>query len=414
MSQITKTDFPGGAIYALQTERKDLVVMQGSYMGGHVHAPNDALVHLMVHMLDQGTTQFSKDRLSEDLESMGIHIDFDYDAYRTYFSVATLKDVWSKSLEYLKSQLVDSAFEPQAFAVMKDRLVGMEKERLSDTKVQAMTSFLEGLYEPSHPNYQIPTKEFISQIEAVDRDEVVSFYGSQKQRGQINMALVGDVNQEMVDDLIQLFSDWGQSDRAIIAPQNPGKSVSAVMKQSISGKVSADVIMGGALGMSHTHPDYLPLRVGLDALGGNMSARLMQTVRDKDGLTYGIYTHLRGASDKSDGSWHIWANYAPDKIQQGIDATQVQLARWKKDMSDDEINRRIEGLRGTYMLSMASCAGLANLIHRYTKQGYDQNYVFQYPEVLKNITPEQVRKAINEHVDIDNLLTVIVGELGDV
>ena len=89
-------------------------------------------------------------------------------------------------------------------------------------------------------------------------------------------------------------------------------------------------------------------------------------------------------------------------------------AAYTQVVSDDEINRRIEGLRGTYMLSMASCSGLANLIHRYTKQGYDQNYVFQYPEVLKNITPGQVRKAIDEHVDIDNLLTVIVGELGDV
>ena len=70
-----------------------------------MHTSNDGLLPHGAHV-DQGT-QFSKDRLSEDLESMGVHINFDYDAYRTYFSVATLKDVWSKSLEYLKAQLVD-------------------------------------------------------------------------------------------------------------------------------------------------------------------------------------------------------------------------------------------------------------------------------------------------------------------
>ena len=414
MSQVTKTEFPGGAIYALQTQRKDLVVMQGSYLGGHMHTSNDGLLHLMVHMLDQGTSQFSKDRLSEDLESMGVHIDFDYDAYRTYFSVATLKDVWSKSLEYLKAQLVDSSFESEAFSVMKDRLMGMEKERLSDTKVQAMSSFLQRTYEPSHPNYQIPTKEYITQLEAISRDDVLGFYESQKQSGEINLVLVGDVNQQMVDDLIQLFSDWKTSDRAILVPQKPAvQTASSVLKQSIAGKVSADVIMGGALGINHMHADYLPIKIGLDALGSNMSARLMQTVRDKDGLTYGIYSHMRGAADKSDGYWYVWANYAPDKIQQGIDATKVQLADWQKSMTDDEITRRIDGLCGSYLLSTASCSGLANLIYRYTKQGYDQDYVFHYPDVLRKVSPEHVREAINKYINLEKCLTVAVGELGE-
>ena len=59
------------------------------------------------------------------------------------------------------------------------------------------------------------------------------------------------------------------------------------------------------------------------------------------------------------------------------------------------------------------CIGLAHLIHRYTKQGYDQDYVFHYPDVLRTVSLEHVREAVNKCIDLEKCLAVAVGELGD-
>ena len=83
-------------------------------------------------------------------------------------------------------------------------------------------------------------------------------------------------------------------------------------------KQSVSLRMGQVIDIDIHHPDYMPLRLALDALGGSFSARLMRTVRDEDGLTYSVGSMLRGFAQGEVGSWFIYGAFSPKLLDKGI------------------------------------------------------------------------------------------------
>ena len=127
----------------------------------------------------------------------------------------------------------------------------------------------------------------------------------------MRIASVGDVDSDNLNSIIkdtfgvlktQNLPDISKFDTA-------QKSVKDTKTIHIPDKTSADVYIGQSIGIDQDHKDYIPLMMAVYILGGNFSARLMQTVRDKEGLTYGIGSSISSASYKRDGYWSIWATF---------------------------------------------------------------------------------------------------------
>ncbi|MBM4211726.1 MAG: insulinase family protein [Gammaproteobacteria bacterium] len=412
MNEVKKYQFKWGDVFCLKTHRPDIVILKGSFIGGDLHAPTQAHMDLLSHMLDQGTDFNSRDELADKQEGMGVDIDFDYDAYRTRFCLSALTDVWEPALKLLVEQLSLSTISEACFKVIKDRLIGAQKERLSSSKDRANVAFLGNMYPAGHPNHEMPIADYIAAIEGLTAKDIRDFYERTRSQGRLTLVLVGDILPGMLDVLSSVFSNWGLSNLAF----DPAHALESVLTSSsvlvpIEGKVSADVMMGHRLNINRQDPDYLPLLVGLDALGGNFSARLMRTVRDEQGLTYSIYSALSGMADLAQGYWSIWANYAPEKIHQGIDATLAQCRIWQQGLTKEDLEERKAGICGRYVLKMASCASLASLLLYFIEQGHDENYLFEYPKYIKAITLGQVNQVIQTHVHLDRLLVVQAGRL---
>ena len=103
----------------------------------------------------------------------------------------------------------------------------------------------------------------------------------------------------------------------------PSSSVSTTSKDSFSiitlpDKASVDTFWGAVPGISKLHPDFIPLTVALQILGGGFMSRLMQEIREKRGLTYGVYTRLSGFEGGLSGYWYIWATFAPQVFGEGV------------------------------------------------------------------------------------------------
>ncbi|MDA9832187.1 insulinase family protein [Gammaproteobacteria bacterium] len=410
MSQVKKYQYEWGDVYCLKTNRPDIVMLKGSFLGGDLHAPTLAHMDLLSHMLDQGTEFDSRDELAAKQEGMGVGIDFDYDAYRTRFSLSSLTDVWQSSLKLLVEQLSLSIINEECFKVIKSRLIGAQKERLSSSKDQGNVAYLDHLYKPGHPNHEMPIAQYIESIEALTAKDIREFYYKVRSQGRLTMVMVGDIQPGMIEALSAVFSNWKMSNFSVFQTEiECDVPANRAIHVPINGKVSADVIMGHRLSIHRQHPDYLPLLVGLDALGGNFSARLMRTVRDEQGLTYGVYSALSGMSDLADGYWSIWANYAPEKIQQGIDATMAQCQIWQKGLLAQDLDERKAGICGRYVLKMASCGSMATLLLYFIEQGHHEQYLFDYPEHIKAVSLEHVNDVIQRHVNLETLLTVQAG-----
>ena len=152
--------------------------------------------------------------------------------------------------------------------------------------------------------------------------------------------------------------------------------------------------------------------LGVYILGGNFSARLMQTVRDKQGLTYGIGSSISGVSFGADGYWSTWGTFSPDILKKGVGATKDQINLWfDKGVTEEELSAKKTTINGSYKVSMDSTSGLTSKILSNAEQGRDLLYLDEYPKIIDAISLSEVNTAIKNHVDPEKLYMVSAGTL---
>jgi zinc protease len=152
--------------------------------------------------------------------------------------------------------------------------------------------------------------------------------------------------------------------------------------------------------------------LGIYILGGNFSARLMQTVRDKQGLTYGIGSSIAGVSFGADGYWSIWGTFAPDIINKGIKATKEQINLWfNKGVTEAELSAKKTTIGGSYKVSMDSTAGLVAKILSNAEHGREISYLDEYPKIIESVSLSEVNGAIKKYVNPNKLYMVSAGTL---
>ena len=127
----------------------------------------------------------------------------------------------------------------------------------------------------------------------------------------------------------------------------------------------------------------MPLKLAIDALGGSFSARLMRTVRDEDGLTYSVGSRLEGFGKSEAGAWHVYGEFSPKLLDQGITSIQKQLKDWKQHgIGQAELGERSQGAIGRYLVAQSVPAELY-LMSCFLSNGFGADRVIQYPKRLE-------------------------------
>jgi len=150
----------------------------------------------------------------------------------------------------------------------------------------------------------------LSAAESATLDEIKAFHGKYVGPKHLTLIFVGDVNDAAVRrEVAKDFAGWkgGEdylraSPSAAAARETPPHDVEVPLKD----KPSTTIVLGQADGLRYRDPDALPLRVGTAILGQGFTGRLMGTVRDREGLTYGIGAGV-SADSIADGAWSISA-----------------------------------------------------------------------------------------------------------
>ena len=169
-------------------------------------------------------------------------------------------------------------------------------------------------------------------------------------------------------------------------------------------------MFGSPIGIDRDHPDYYPLVLGNYILGGNFSARLMQTVRDKEGLTYGIGSRVSGVDSGNDGYWYVSGTFAPDLLNKGKTSAMRQIKAWvNKGVSAEELENKKTTLTGSYKVGLATTSGLAGQILANAERGRELSFLDAYPGIINGISLKDVNTAIQKYITVKNLVIVAAG-----
>jgi zinc protease len=418
-SGVTRMEVAGIDVIVYPTAVQDVVTIVGSLPAGDLFARqldddgNIAVPTLVGMMLDKGTTRQDKFQIASQLERVGAGLSFGAGDQMVSISGRSLKKDLGLVIDLMAEQLRMPAFDAGELETSKKQLTGGARRQLEDTGAMAGQAMGTALFPEGHPNHPHTVEAFLEAIPQVSVADLQAFHRRHYGPEHMTLVFVGDVDAgEIQAQLGKAFAGWSGGVpvmRSDITAPKAGKAQERVVQ--MPGKTSVTLLVGQASGIDYHHPDAIALRVGTAILGSGFTGRLMSTVRDKEGLTYGIGAGVSGDTF-SDGSWTISATFSPDLLDKGIASTRRELQKWwNEGITAAELNARKTNMVGSYQVGLSTTGGIAGALLRAATLGYDMTWVDEYPKKIEALTVDQVNAAIRKHLNPATMTLVKAGTL---
>ena len=403
----------GVRVFSLK-KGEGVVTLAGSFLGGDIYAEkNKRVPDVVVSMLDQGTKSKSKFEISKKLESVGARASFYSGQSRVGVNGKFLTKDTKMVLELIADQLINPLFDKSELEKAKDRMVAGYKRSKESTRGSARNNMLKSFYGENHQNSPTDPDTAIKDINKITVENLKKYHQDKFGTGSMVLVFVGDVDHKELDKIVSnVFGPWKESEVKQKKESELATKASGKVYVSMQDKTSTDFLVGTPLLIDRFHPDYLPLYLGTYALGGNFSARLMQTVRVKEGLTYGINSSLSGFGNRNDGYWLVGGTFSPNLLPTGESSTMREINSWSSGgISQKELDTVKTTLTGNYSVGFDTTGGLAAGILSSIETYNDLKEIDQYPFKVNAVTLEQVNEAIKKYIKTDNLYQVAAGSI---
>jgi zinc protease len=399
---------PTGVETWLSEERAlPMIAVNISFPAGSAYDPADkpGLANMTASLLDEGAGDLASDAFKQALESRAIRFQAAADRDYIVVTLTTLKENADEAFRLAGLAFAHPRFDTEAVERIRVALLAGLKQEDEDPSRAAVKAWY-AAYFGAHP-YARPTDGTPAGISAIKSDDIKAFAADHLVRGAIKVAVAGDITETQLKKYLQtLFTPL------------PAKTVLPVPKPADAGKPgtrnvvrneAAPVAIFGFAGPMRADPDYIPTFVSNYILGGGgFSARLMDQVRDKRGLTYGISTQLNDFRSASIIVGSVQSDKT--KILTAVDVTKSEMARFAKDgATAKELDDAKTYLTGSFPLGLDSNAKIARTLNGYQRSGLSADYVVKRNALIQGVTLAQANAMAKKYFDPARLVVVIAG-----
>ncbi len=303
------------------------------------------LAHFMEHMMFKGTPTRTPLDISMHFDRLGAEFNAFTSKEYTCFYARFVDEKLKSALEVLADMVINSSFDEEAITTERE-VVLEEITRSYDAPDDFVFDFFSQSMMQNHP-LGLPVlgdKEIVSNF---THSDCMAFHESHYGTGNLCIAVAGNVDH---DELVSYVREYFSSMRVL---KKASRDLSPVTFKSGIFSQKRDIeqahIIGGFPSLPSGHEKRFALGMLTSILGGSMSARLFQEVREKRGLAYSIYATqgiFQGA-----GQWCVYAGTRPDNVGQVINLVRKELASLAEgNLDQDELDRNIDLICGQAVL----------------------------------------------------------------
>jgi zinc protease len=311
-------------------------------------------------------------------------------------------------LEILADVVKNSTFPAQELELHRQQTLTDLQQELDEPSEVARRIFVQSIYPKKHPLHTFPTEESLQQIK---RQDVIDFKAKHYRPDTTVLALVGDFDLDIVRSLIQNeFGNWEVSGKAPTLKYPPVSMPEKVVSVNpvLPGKAQAVTYMGYT-GIKRYDSRFHAALVLNQILGGDtLSSRLGAEVRDRQGLSYGIYSYFQAG--KNAGTFLIEMQTSPQDTHQAIASTRQILQQiHQQGVTALEVETAKRSLISNYNVSLANPEELTDRILMNEVYGLDKVELHTFTDKLQKVTFEQVNQAARELLHPDKIVVVTAG-----
>lgn len=356
--------------------------------------------HFIEHMLFKGTARRTAHQIADEIESRGGHLNAWTDKEMTTYQARVLAEDTPLALDILSDMLLHSALDPDEMT--REKSVVLEEIKMyEDSPEDKVHEVFEETLWRSHPLGRaiIGTEKTVSSF---TRDNLTTYLSTRYVPDRIVVAAAGNIDHsEVVEQVGKLMSSLtGSSTTA--APRTPKPSGKS--KQVRKRDTEQVNFCLGSRGYSKQSPERYALSILNNVLGGNMSSRLFQEIREKRGLAYSIGAYSRSYRDG--GTFCVYGGTSPTTYDQVIELTRFETNRVKSEgFTVDELSKAKTQVRGALVLGLES---MSSRMNRYGDSLLSHGRVIPVEEVLEMydaVTNDSIQAAA-DFVFNDDLMTL--------
>jgi predicted Zn-dependent peptidase len=314
--------------------------------------------HFIEHLLFKGTKKRTAAQIAEEFDAVGGVLNaFTGKEYTCYYAKVLGEDL-KMATELLSDLFLESIFDP-AEIDRERQVVLQEISQAEDTPDDFIHDLFNLHFWRGHP-LALPIFGSVATVNAIDRNLLVSFMADRYRAGRVFIAAAGAVDHdELVADCQRYFGGIeGDGHGELITP--PSETV-MVLNQPKELE-QAHICIGGP-GISQIDPLRYAAYIMNTAVGGGMSSRLFQEVREKRGRVYSIYSFISSFIDC--GYFGIYAGTNPEWVDEVIEVTLGEIGKISRGgLKPEELARAKSQLKGNMLLGMESTDSRMNRLAR--------------------------------------------------
>jgi predicted Zn-dependent peptidase len=367
---------------------------------------HNGLSHMIEHMVFKGTRRRSVRDIAQSLESLGGYLNAFTTKEQTCFYARVLDEHIDVAMDVLADLVQNATFKKEELE--KEKLVVIEELRnAEDDPEDCIHDYFEKALFPRH-SLGFPIIGTEANLRRFRRGDLCNHLNRYYLPTRIVVAGAGNLDHDHLVSEVRRHFKHLKMDGSTPPPRKPGPTRQAAGgHQENARPINQAHICLGTVAYSIKHPNRYPLLVLNALFGEGMSSRLYQTIRERHGLAYSVYSFVSMLSDT--GVFGCYVGSDKKNIDRAVELVHTELEKVRKrPVSRAELERTKSQIKGTMML------GLENMSGRMIRLGSGELYFDTYislDSVLQKVdavTPEAVQAVANDLFQSDSFSTVVI------
>ncbi len=408
--QIERVTSPGGIeAWLVRDAMLPVAAIEFTFRGGAALDPpgKEGRALMTMNLLTEGAGDLDSQAFAGQLEDRAISMDFEAGADLLQGSLKTLNEHRDAAIDLLRLAMVKPRFDGADVERVRAGTLATIAREAENPDAIARRTWMSTAF-PDHP-YGRPSRGTKESVTGITVSDMQAFLAGRLARDNLVIGAVGDIAPEELGRLLdRAFGDLparsAPNDVPAAKPAGAGRTL--IVKRP----VPQSIIMLGQQGIKRDDPDWFAASIVNYVLGGGgFNSRLMEEVREKRGLTYGIYTSLA----TFDRAGLVLASNSTENARAGqaLDVTRdVWRGMHEQGPTEAEVANAKRYLTGSFALRLDSTSRIARTLVsvQYDRLGID--YLNQRDALINGVSLEDTRRVARRLLDPAALFTLVVGQ----
>jgi len=416
-----REELPGGAVLLTVPMRTAHAVTLGVWLRTGSQSEQielGGISHFLEHIVFKGTRKRSAYEIASTFDRLGASVDAFTTKDLVAFTIKVLPEYFKPAVELLSEMLLEPAFDEQLVALEQD-VVCEEIQEAMDTPEDRLHDAFAGRLYGSHARgrpilgHPAVVRSFTP---ALLRGEHTRLFAG----GNLVISMAGNVQAEFRDIVVENFQVPAGAAVPPVEESETGSAVPAAaivdldlddmdpFRLELTSPIIQTYFEIGNLAIAFDHPDRIPVFLLSNILGGGMSSRIFQAVREREGLAYTVYTYSDLGRDV--GLVSCAGSCSPDKLDRLEDVIRMEYLRLATEgITEEELDNNRAQIKSQLIFSLE---GMVNQMFRSARNEIFYGRFLPVAELvdrIDSVKPQDILRCADSYFNPESLLVATHG-----